>query len=245
MVFANVVIGTSARTGTRCPEALSRSADRRAHNRVGGGTARARRRAVRASAREGPQFQRSDRQITSANKASEMGPQTRGLRSLGTMSGYSTDRRAGPTAPSRPIPGLPARLVRRHPRGHGPVPPIAAPPWTSVGRYRLAIVAEIALVVVYFALRTIDADRTPLSLARRGGAASVSHRRADSSCSPRSRRSTRARLGHGSARRRSSPPRSSRRSDPLADRSRGAGRALGPGRPRRRAPRRDQPRARR
>src|SRR6187397_2904027 len=94
MVFAKVVIGTSAGIGTGRPDAASRAEDRTAHSTGG---MRVNRRAAtsgpgRVVAKTDPDSHRCERQMTTANNAREIGPQTRGLRSRETMSGYSTDR---------------------------------------------------------------------------------------------------------------------------------------------------------
>src|SRR5215204_1593511 len=128
MVFAKVVIGISARTGTGLPNAASKAADRTAH-RIGG--SRLNRRAATSGAglvlaNADPDSNTCERQMTTANNAREIGPQTRGDRRRETMSGYSTDRRASTDRPVPADPGAAAegacrragcdRLLSRHRR---------------------------------------------------------------------------------------------------------------------------------
>ena len=110
----------SAVTGTGCPDADRRPADRTAH-RTGGSrqSARAARSgAGRAVARDVPDSSRPERQMTRPRSADRDGPPDEGVPESGTMSGYSTDRRARTDRSAAADPGAV--------RGFDPTPPPAS-----------------------------------------------------------------------------------------------------------------------
>ena len=69
---------------------------------------------------------------------------------------------SGPTAPPQPIPGLPAGAPAVVPGVLDFYRALAATSIELARRYRLALVSEIALIGVYFAMRTLSADQGAL-----------------------------------------------------------------------------------